>query len=104
LKVRFFGQSVEAKSMAAGDFGHVPALPDGARDKLARLSPGQVMIPQIKKSDIDDNLQEAKAILNHVSWTYAGHTFGFGFPGDSGADALVYWLKRSIDNRLKDLA
>jgi hypothetical protein len=69
-------------------------------DKVARLEPGRAMIPQIKKSDIDTIFENAKAIIAHVAWTCSQQSYGFGFPGDSGADALVYWLKKGLDNRI----
>jgi hypothetical protein len=68
-------------------------------DKLAKLSPDQVMIPQIKKSDIDAINQKAQKIIKHVSITKAGHDYGFGFEGDGGAGALIHWLKKGLDNR-----
>jgi AbiU2 len=39
----------------------------GHSDKLARLTPQQVMIPQIKKSDMDAILKSAGEIINHVA-------------------------------------
>jgi hypothetical protein len=71
----------------------------GHSDKVARLAPEQVMIPQIKKSDIDTIIEKAKAIINHVAWHYGKTEFGFGFPGDGGAAALVHWLKLGLDSR-----
>jgi hypothetical protein len=54
-------------------------------DKKIRLSTYDDSIPQITKADIDANLQKAQEIINHVSWNYAGHRYGFGFEGDSSA-------------------
>jgi hypothetical protein len=69
-------------------------------DKLAKLSPDQAMIPQIKKSDIDTINQKAQKIIKHVSITKAGHDYGFGFEGDGGASALIHWLKKGPDSRI----
>jgi len=71
----------------------------GHSDKVARLEPGRAMIPQIKKSDIDTIIKNAESIIAHVSWEYGNQTYGFGIPGDGGADALVYWFKKGSDNR-----
>jgi AbiU2 len=72
----------------------------GHSDKVARLAPGRAMIPQITKSAIDVIMENAQAILNHVAWEYARQTYGYGLPGDGGADALVHWLRKGTDNRM----
>jgi hypothetical protein len=69
-------------------------------DKLAKLSADQAMIPQIKKSDIDAINQMAQKIIKHVALTSTGHDYGFGWEGDGGAGALIYWLKNGLDNRI----
>ena len=69
-------------------------------DKLAKLSADQAMIPQIKKSDIDAINQKAQKIIKHVALTKTGHDYGFGWEGDGGAGALIYWLKKGLDNRI----
>jgi hypothetical protein len=73
----------------------------GHSDKIARIKPEQAMIPQIKKSDIETIIKKAEAIINHVAWQYGKTEFGFGFPGDSGATNLIYWLKKGLDSRKK---
>jgi hypothetical protein len=70
---------------------------------MAKLSPEQAMIPQIKKTDIDAINKKAQAIINHVAWTYAKQEYGFGWEGDGQADALIYWIKKGLDNRLPPL-
>ena len=69
-------------------------------DRLAKLSANQAMIPQIKKSDIDAINQLAQKIIRHVAVTNTGHDYGFGWEGDGGADALIYWLRKGLDNRI----
>ena len=69
-------------------------------DKLAKLSPEQAMIPQIQKSDIDAINQQAQNIIKQVAVSKTGHDYGFGWEGDGGAEALIYWLKKGLDNRL----
>ncbi len=72
----------------------------GHNDKVARLTPQQAMIPQVKKSDMDAIIKSAGEIINHVAKRNGNTEFGFGFPGDAGADALIYWLKKGWDNRM----
>ncbi|MFO0892067.1 MAG: hypothetical protein U0790_23385 [Isosphaeraceae bacterium] len=72
----------------------------GHSDKVTRLSPQQVMIPQIKRSDMEAIMAGASAIINHVAKVYGNTGFAFGTPGAAGADALFYWLKKGFDNRM----
>jgi hypothetical protein len=69
-------------------------------DKVARLTPQQAMIPQIMRKDIDAIMTSAGEIINHVGKRYGDRGFGFGIPGDGGADGLIYWLKKGWDNRM----
>jgi hypothetical protein len=69
-------------------------------DKVTRLTPQQAMIPQIMKSDIESIMKSAREAINHVGKRYGGIEFGFGLPGDGGADGLIYWLKKGWNNRM----
>ncbi len=71
----------------------------GHSDKLARLKPEQVMISEIKRSDIDQIMKGAETVLNHVGWRYGKMTFGFGLPGDAGAANLLHWIKKGLATR-----
>ena len=72
----------------------------GHSDKVARLTPQQAMIPQVKKSDMDTIMKSAGEIINHVAKRYGNTQFGFGFPGDAGAEGLIYWLNKGWDSRM----
>lgn len=69
----------------------------GHSDKSVRLGSEPAMIPEIAKSDIDTILRSAAAILNHVAARYAGTQFGFAHPGAAGADVLIRWLKKGME-------
>jgi hypothetical protein len=69
-------------------------------DKVTRLTPQQAMIPEINKSYIYTIIKSAGEIINHVGQRYGEIEFGFGFPGDGGADGLIYWLKKGWNNRM----
>ncbi len=68
-------------------------------DKVARLTPQQAMIPQIKRTDIDEILKKAETILNHVARNYGNFGYVFGLPGDSGAVSLLYWIEKGLGTR-----
>jgi hypothetical protein len=70
----------------------------GHSDTVARLTPQQAMIPQIKKSDMDAIMTSAGVVINYVAKQYGNTEFGFGAPGGAGADGLLYWLRKGLDH------